>query len=143
MKIYRAMFTNLMTQDFAESKACIKLDGNQPILNNGKYVISGKTKGMCPLGYKDFYEFLRMKGHNGYDWLTWHGEPLYFNVEAKTKDGKDVRWVAISEIDSAGGLGVDVFGLDPVYFPECPKELGSLGLIKREWEASGGWLYPK
>lgn len=62
----------------------------------------------CSDGYEDFYHAIGLKGHNGEDWNTWHGEPIYFPVEA------DTTWHIKSAADNDGGLGVDVVSDTPI-----------------------------
>lgn len=101
MEIYRPVKTNRKTQAFSESRACSKI-GVRP------FQVVNKRNGKCPIGYESFYEALNMKGHNGEDWHTWHGEPIYFPVKA------DTTWYAKTEVDSDGGIGVDVISKSPV-----------------------------
>lgn len=98
MKIYRPIKTNVRTQKFGESKAC-----QYP---NGKVV--SKIGNSCPYGSISLYEKLGLKGHNGEDWNTIHGEPLFFPVVAETE------WYAKHEKDWNGGLGVDIISTRPI-----------------------------
>jgi len=145
IKVYRPIKTNYLTQNFGESKACLMVDvyKNPRVRADGSYIIVGKKGNSCPQGYTDFYDWLGYKGHPGYDRLLWHGEPMYFPVEAKAKDGTDVRWYGRSEVDSAGGLGTDIFAYDRTYFEKPPTPMGGLELIKDEWEKNEGWIRPK
>ena len=142
---YRSMKTNYITQGWGENLACAKVyDNGQPVLINNKYTIKGIISGgTCPVGYKLFYPLIGMGGHNGQDFLLWRGEPIYFPVRAKNKNGEWVKWYAKSEVDFGGGIGVDVWSAERIYFPECPKELGGLKMIEREWTENEGWLYVK
>jgi len=88
--IYRPIKSNLITQGFGESKACISM--------NGKVV---RKKGECQEGFMDFYESMGMKGHNGWDLACWHGEPVYHSGD---------EGIMKTEIDYMGGVGVDVIG---------------------------------
>jgi len=101
MKVYRPIKTNFKTQSFGENRACSKI-GVRPFQVK---IRSGDT---CPPGYENFYQALGLKGHNGEDWGTWHGEPIYFPVDAKA------TWRAKSSADNDGGLGVDVISDEPI-----------------------------
>jgi len=136
MLIKRPVETARITQNFGESKACVKTDVNK----RATYPIQiiGKRYLTCPAGYQDFYTtVLGMKAHNGEDRLVYYREPLYFSGIAETK------WWGRSEVDSAGGVGVDVFSLDPVSIKEedLPKEMGELA--KREWRENRGKIRVK
>ncbi len=148
IKIYRPCRTNSKTQGFGESKACIAVDYHRNIIYPAQVV--GKKNGVCPIGYASFYETLGLKGHNGEDWACWGGESLYFPIDTIDKNGYTMKWFAKSEIDDAGGIGIDVYSIDRIYFEKCPEPSGNLyppenapNLIKREWEENNGWLYCK
>lgn len=126
MHIFRPVATNWRTQNFGENKACRNPRNNHVVSKRGNF---------CPAGYEDFYKGIGMLGHNGYDQSTWHGEPLYFPVDADTK------WWMRTERDNAGGIGVDVFSKDRIYLKELPPEAGRLA--RREWEANHGMVYVK
>ena len=93
------MKTNRKTQDFDENRACIHPTTKKVVTRTGN---------TCPAGYTSLYSFYGMKGHNGTDWATWHGEPLYFGGSAKTK------WYAKNEVDRVGGMGVDIVSDKPL-----------------------------
>ncbi len=90
MKIYRPLKTNQLNQRFGENKACVSISGK----------IITKTGLTCPVGYKDFYTSIGMKGHNGEDWDCWRGEPIYFPVDFGE------FWIK-TEIDRDGGIGAN------------------------------------
>lgn len=103
MKIYRPIKSDWRTQDFGDLKACAQLgEDGKPI--RPFIVKANKVNGVCPVGWTDFYQSLGLKGHNGEDWLTWHGEPLYFPVDCPEAGG----WWMQDASDLDGGLGVDV-----------------------------------
>ena len=54
------------TQAFGENKACIPIRGGATITCDGHNP---------PIGYKSVYS--RMKGHNGTDYKTYSGQPIY------------------------------------------------------------------
>jgi len=144
LSIFRSIRTNYKTQGFFDNLACAKVDANnRPLFLNGKYIIKSKTSKLCPVGYAEFYPLIGMKAHGGVDWASWHGEPLYFPVRAKNKTGEWVKWYAQSEVDFGGGIGVDIWSADRIYFAECPKEIGGLKMIEREWNENEGWLFVK
>lgn len=52
------------------------------------------------------YKEVGMKGHNGIDFVTRHGEPIYFNCV-------DLEGTVLNHhVDSAGGIGIDVIVKD-------------------------------
>jgi hypothetical protein len=104
MKSYRPIKSNWCTQAFGENRACSKKR------SDGTYELQAKIGLTCTVGYEDFYKSMGMNGHNGIDWMTWHGEPVYHCDEF---DG----WTRY-ENDDAGGLGVDVVSNEPILF--CP-----------------------
>lgn len=106
MKVYRPIKTNWQTQKFGEDKACAKLNEQGKAIRPFK-VISTKD-GVCPQGYASLYRLLGMKGHSGEDWQAWHGEPIFFPVDAPT------QWWAKNEKDKDGGIGVDIISKSPV-----------------------------
>jgi hypothetical protein len=104
LQIFRPLISKNLTQKFGENKACIDAKGR----------IFG-TKSTCPHG-QSFYESIGMKGHNGHDIAAIIGENVY---HAATFSG----WVS-NEIDSEGGIGVDVVSNEPLFFPTpIPTEL--------------------
>jgi len=106
LEIYRPCISKKTSQYFGQNKAC-----SYP---NGKIV--GKIAGKCPSGSVDFYKSIGMKGHNGNDIPCIKGEDIY---HAATFDG----WWR-SEVDMAGGIGVDVVSNEPLFFPTpIPTEL--------------------
>jgi hypothetical protein len=109
MIIFRPIKSNYKTQSFGDNKPCAQLDANGKTIR--PYIIEGnKINGVCPAGWTDFYSSLGMKGHNGDDWYTWHGEPLYFPVDLPEAGG----WWAKDASDLDGGLGVDVISKNEV-----------------------------
>ena len=119
--MYRPVKSNYLAQDFGENKACCKADERG--LPIRPFVIqSTSTDGVCPIGYMSFYPSIGMKGHNGKDWKSWHGEPVYFPCEF---DG----WLRhASDLD--GGIGVDIISNGQI----LRDENGNLQYIKwRGW----------
>lgn len=105
MKVLRSIRSNRKTQSFGEAKACATQYADGRI-----QVFPMPPNGTCPVGQKNLYkDILGMKGHNGEDWAVWRGEPLYFPVFI---DG--AKWRAKTEIDSAGGIGVNIISINPV-----------------------------
>ena|SRR3990167_4403403 len=134
MKIYRAIKNNVRSQRFGESRSCVKFNSSGQVIR--PFDVITKTTFTCPIGYVDFYsEVLRMKGHNGEDWATYYGDPIYFNIEANT------RWWARTEVDPDGGVGLDVISVDPIPFTreELPKEMTTHSLSY--WENQDGKLH--
>lgn len=105
LQMFRPTISSRITQGWAENRACIDARGR----------IFGVGVGQkCP--GKSFYESLGMKGHSGVDIATWTGEEIY---HAATFPG----WWR-SEVDSRGGIGVDVVSNEPLFFPvPIPTEL--------------------
>lgn len=132
MIIKRPVKTNDKTQAFGESKACAKVVNGETVK---PYVIKGTSTGTCTSGYIPFYEALGMEGHNGEDWRTWNGEPLYFPVEA------DVEWWTRSSVDADGGIGLDVFSSKRIHLEELPPHSGRLA--EEEYQANNGRVYVK
>lgn len=97
---YRPVISSRLTQHFGENRACVWPSGK----------ITGKHGKNCPAGSQDFYKSIGMLAHNGTDFATWHGEPVFhcgwFNGRLKI------------EKDYQGGLGVDVISLDPQVIEE-------------------------
>lgn len=139
MKIYRPIKTNRKTQSFGESKACAQKDMHGQLAY--PIVVKGKKGGLCPFGFDDFYKMINMLGHNGEDWATWHGEYLYFPVDAVGKNGLQMKWWSRSEVDDAGGVGLDIFSADRFHLKELPPQAGRLAT--REWNENKGWVYVK
>jgi murein DD-endopeptidase MepM/ murein hydrolase activator NlpD len=73
MELYRPVHTNHLNQGFG---------------------LANTAPSMLP-----FYKELGLNGHNGLDLATYHGEPIYFNVNSKGTVWK-------TEVDNKGGLGV-------------------------------------
>lgn len=98
LQIYRPVVSSKITQGWGENRACV--------WPNGK--ITGAAR-VCPTGSQSFYKSVGLNGHNGIDIGTWTGEEIY---HAATFDG----WWS-SEVDSMGGIGVDVISYEPLFFP--------------------------
>ena len=106
LQLFRPIKTDLISQRFGESKACI----------NSESKIVGKKDNECPQGYEDFYKSIGLKSHNGLDLASWYGEPVYHSANF---DG----WMR-TEIDFGGGIGVDIVSNEPIL--QCT-ELDCLG----------------
>jgi len=107
MKVYRPVRSNNLNQGFGDNMPYVKLG------SDGKPVrpfVVRTFRGKAPAGYTKFYPTIGLKGHNGYDNMTWHGEPLYFPVVCDT----EVGWWSKNASDLDGGLGVDVISKKPV-----------------------------
>lgn len=119
--MYRSIKTNSLTQDFGENKACCRLNPDKTPTRPFQ-IVSTLPNNTCPLGYAPFYKAIGMKGHNGRDWRTWHGEPVYFPCEF---DG----WLR-SAMDLDGGMGVDIVSNGAI----LRDEKGNLQYVKwRAW----------
>lgn len=108
MQIYRPVKSAYLTQGFGESRLCAKADFHGKVIR--PFVLKPKSGGLCPVGYKSLYESaFGLAGHNGEDWRTYHGEPLYFPVYVE-----GMEWVAKNEVDNSGGVGVDIISKEPI-----------------------------
>lgn len=108
MKIYRPILSNRLCQRFGENLAMAKLDNeSEPIR---PFIIRTIPPTGIPDGWVSFYKVLGMEGHNGEDWGTYHGEPLFFPVDCEQANG----WYSKEASDLDGGLGVDVISNDPI-----------------------------
>lgn len=137
MKIYRPVKSNIISQGFGENNACAKthIDGS-PV---EPFIIKTATNNFCPIGYKKFYPLIGMLGHNGIDYATTHGEPVFFNV-----DIPGITWLASTEVDRDGGIGVNIRSEQPISLTSLPPQArGSLNLIQRQYEKLGGKVYLK
>ena len=96
LKITRPIKTNWISQTYSESKACIS-----------KYTgkITGKKDGICPQGSTSFYEYIGLLYHNGLDLVAYFKERVF---HCANFDG----WLR-TEMDSAGGIGVDIVSHEP------------------------------
>jgi hypothetical protein len=98
LQMFRPTISKKITQGWGENRACI--DGNGRVFG----VAEGKK---CP--GQSFYQSVGMDGHNGIDIATFIGEEVYHSA---TFDG----WL-YHEMDSMGGIGVDVVSNEPLFFP--------------------------
>jgi len=105
LQIFRPLTSKKLTQHFGENKACVRPNG----------AIIG-TETTCPANTVPFYQSVGMDGHSGIDIKAIVGEDVY---HAATYDG----WWS-TEVDNAGGIGVDVISNEPLFFPfPIPTEL--------------------
>ena len=95
MRIYRPLKTNYRTQAFGENKACVRFSSPLKVV--------GKSFNQCPANFVELYPAMGLKGHNGEDWACWYEEPIYFSTHIA-----GMTWHAKTEVDNAGGIGVDV-----------------------------------
>lgn len=132
MKVFRPVLSNTKSQSFGQNLACAKVHTNGSLIF--PYAIINKKGGVCPVGSVDFYTTaLGMKGHNGEDWAAFHGEKVYFPVMAETE------WYARGEVDSSGGIGIDVLSKVPIEIDVLPPQTGPTA--KTMWEQLGGKSY--
>lgn len=118
LQIFRPVFSNRISQDWGENRACVRPNGT----------IFG-VDFTCPVGTQSFYQSLGMKGHSGLDIPTWIGEDVY---HAATFPG----WWR-SEVDSRGGIGVDIVSNEPLFFTGTPpKEISVTAEL-----VDGGYLH--
>lgn len=127
-----------MFQGFGENLACAKLDATGKPIRPFK-IVPGIFPGSCPVGTTKFYPAIGLKGHNGWDSGLYHGEPVYFPVITDP----EIRWQVINEVDPDGGIGANVYALDPVPFNSLPVHTpGQHSMIQKQYDALGGKLYP-
>ena len=121
LQIFRPLISKNLTQKFAENKACV--DGYGRI-----YGVKAGQK--CPMS---FYESIGMKGHSGIDISAILGEEVY---HAGTFNG----WWR-TEVDTAGGIGVDVVSNEPLFFPfPIPTELINTA-VPHEQDGVNGFIH--
>lgn len=101
MTLYRPLSTKYITQRFGENLACQDIQTQK--------LLPGSYPGTCPAGSEKFYQGMGMLGHNGVDRPCWYKEPIYFSVL-----DSNCEWFARNEVDSAGGIGVDVVSRKPI-----------------------------
>lgn len=110
LQLYRPVVSKRITQGWGENRACVWPDRR----------ITG-TKTVCPPGSQSFYRSVNMLGHNGIDIATRTGEEVF---HAADFDG----WWR-SEVDSMGGIGVDIVSHERIFFKgEIPKEIKSTAI---------------
>lgn len=96
LTLFRPMRSSRVSQWFGENRACIYPSGK----------VVGLRDGACPVHSKPFYTSMGLKGHNGIDFPAINGEIV---THAGFYDG----WMK-TEVDSAGGIGVDVISNEPL-----------------------------
>lgn len=105
LAVYRPVRSAWTTQVFGANNACVKLQPNGRAVLPYKF-ISPVSAGVCPVGYGSMYIAMGMLGHNGRDIATWNGEPVYHCA--------DFNGTVRQEVDSEGGIGIDVVSLTPI-----------------------------
>ena len=121
MLVYRPIKTNILSQGFGENRACVY---------PGTWKVVGKYGNVCPGNSVEFYPTIGLDGHNGFDLITILNEGVYFNVIA------DTTWRTEGEVDSAGGVVLNVYSNSPVAVPEPEGTVA-----RQEWEKNDGKLY--
>lgn len=120
--IFRPLKTNRLAQGFGENKACV----------NSQNKVLTKIGDTCPIGYTPLYARYGLKGHNGYDHASWHSEPIFFPVAL------DIGWKVKTEVDNAGGIGVDVISTKEVFVPNPNNDI--LGLVNNRIDGYYGFI---
>lgn len=130
IKIYRCVKSDWRSQGFYDNLACIAADADGNAIFPMR-VLRGIYPNSCPINSIKLYPVLGMKYHGGYDRAVYYREPGYFDTEADF-NGEPIKWNQYIEIDSAGGLGVDVVS-DRAFVPceGCPE--GTLHFVKRRY----------
>lgn len=135
MKVYRPIKSNQKGQGFGENLSCCRVGADNKPLRPFK-IVNAISNNVCPVGSVPFYQAIGMLGHNGEDWSSVHGEPVYFPVVA------GVEWEAASEVDADGGIGVNVRSKTPVALENLPPQAqGSLNLARAQYNKLGGKVY--
>ena len=96
LKITRCVRTNWISQSYGQSRACISISGT----------IKTKVNGVCPVGYKSFYESIGLLYHNGLDLVAYFKERVYHSANFE-------GWLR-TEMDYAGGIGGDIVSHEPL-----------------------------
>jgi hypothetical protein len=110
MIIKKPMQNCKVSQYFGANKACIS-----PVTRK----VVGKKGLYCPAGYKDFYQSIGMKGHNGLDLSCPRGERIYHSIITDSP-----TWTAKYSGDFDGGLGLDLYNDTPIVLEEFSKIAG-------------------
>lgn len=103
LRIYNPMISNRVTQSFGVNLACLGVN-NQ--------VTGVRWGGHCPDGYEPLYKTMGLEGHNGIDIHALTGEKVFHSGDFK-------GWIK-TEVDLAGGIGVDVISHEPLWFKGTP-----------------------
>ena len=96
MKLYRPCYPFIVNQKFAENQACI--EARDGVLMTTLKVVS-KVGGTCPVGYRELYPLLGLKGHPGLDIFAPTNTPLYACTDGEV--------ISVSK-EAQRGLGLDV-----------------------------------
>lgn len=106
----------ILNQKFGDNQACVQ-DGQGKVTLRK---IIGKVNNSCPVGFKELYPQLGMKGHTGIDLRAYHGQTLCHGAS---------RGI-IEEIstEEERGLGIGVVTLDKFTFPD-----GEFNVKVRYW----------
>lgn len=99
-----------LNQKFGFNLACAKLGADgQPI--RPFVIITIPDGAPVPAGYALFYPLIGLRGHNGRDFMAFHGEFVYF--AATDGNGNSIQGTCWTEVDADGGIGVDIIFQDP------------------------------
>lgn len=126
IKVYRNVKSDWLTQGFYDNLACVKTDESGRAIFPMQ-VLRGTYPKTCPINSTKLYPALGMKYHGGYDRAIYYKEPGYFDVDS------GVGWNQYIEIDSAGGLGIDIVS-NRAFVPcteGCPEK--TLHFVKRRF----------
>jgi hypothetical protein len=133
LKIFRPIRTDFKTQSFGANLSCAKTGSDGKIITPYQ-VLPGVFPGTCPVGSTKLYPALGLTAHNGEDWATYYGEPIFFPVMSE-----GIEWFASSEIDQNGGIGVNVRSVQPVALESLPEQCTELS--KAQYKKLGGKVY--
>lgn len=98
LQLTRPVRSKRITQQFGENKACLTRDGK---------VVAALKDGVCPANTIPFYQNIGMRGHNGLDIATFHGEVC-------VNPFVDRDCVMYTHVDNAGGVGVDLVTVNKI-----------------------------
>jgi len=110
MIIYRPIKSPRVSQPFGANYAICKCagGGDFPII---PFIVRRRPKytNKIPRGWRLWYPFMGLKGHNGVDRPCWDGELAYFPIQVE-----GVEWYAMNEKESNGGVWLHVLSRQPI-----------------------------
>lgn len=95
------VYPAMINQSFGENDVCINL------LTKKVFKKIGQS---CPVNCANFYKIQGMYGHNGVDFASYHGQPVYY--------GGPTGIVTSVSTDFARGIGCEIVSNDPQDFIE-------------------------
>lgn len=111
----------MISQNFGENNACIKLDGTGNIIP--------RTKANCPVSYISVYYYFGMSGHNGLDFPAKDWESVYATLEGIVTE---------LETEPARGLGIGIVSEQEYDWDDAFSNKKGTNQIKhRYWHLAG------